>query len=110
MLMPVDRRALDQHTTHAIAYLQLCSPQLLQKLSSVEHIQLITIAIVALHFSHAQAGHSVLIFCGTKAHCEKVAKHIAKRIQVPERARPATAAAAAEAGDDAEAPAGNLSR
>lgn len=44
-----------------------------------------------------QAGHSVLIFCGSKAHCEKVAKHIAKHITVPERSKPATAAAAAAA-------------
>ena len=39
----------------------------------------------------------MLIFCGSKLHCEKVAKHIAKHITVPERAKPATAAAAADA-------------
>jgi hypothetical protein len=39
----------------------------------------------------------VLIFCGSKAHCEKVAKHIAKHITVPERSKPATAAAAGAA-------------
>lgn len=52
-----------------------------------------------------QAGHSVLIFCGSKAHCEKVAKHIAKHITVPERAKPATAAGGNAATDD-EAAAG----
>jgi DNA polymerase theta len=59
----------------------------------------------------AQAGHSVLIFCGSKAHCEKVAKHIAKHITVKERSKPSAAAGGnAAAGDEAAAVAGDIPR
>ncbi|WIA38253.1 hypothetical protein OEZ86_001594 [Tetradesmus obliquus] len=54
-----------------------------------------------------QEGHSVLIFCGTKARCKDTACLIAQSLQVPERTAPAGAAAAAAAAahDDAFTPA-----
>lgn len=51
----------------------------------------------------------MLIFCGTKAQCEVVAKHIANHITVPERAQPARPGADA-AGDRDAAAAGHISR
>ncbi|WIA12996.1 hypothetical protein OEZ85_006607 [Tetradesmus obliquus] len=38
-----------------------------------------------------QAGHSVLIFCASKAWCEITAKHIAKMLAIPERSTPKAA-------------------
>jgi len=46
-----------------------------------------------------QAGHSVLIFCCSKAQCEIVAKHIARLITIPERPRPPNHATAGGATD-----------
>ena len=62
------------------------------------------------HTPPTQAGHSVLIFCGSKAHCERVAKHIAKHITVPERAKPATAAAATTDAAGDEESSGHIAR
>jgi len=57
----------------------------------------------------SQAGHSVLIFCGTKRWCEDTARQIAKHITVPERAMPG-AAAGGGAGDDEDDPSGHVPR
>lgn len=56
-----------------------------------------------------QAGHSVLIFCGTKRWCEDTARQLAKHITVPERSMP-TAAAGGSAGRDEEEPSGHVPR
>lgn len=61
---------------------------------SVHSVQYLIVMIIrASHLitdlrTHSLQGHSVLVFCATKANTENVAKLIARLVAVPERAAP----------------------
>jgi replicative superfamily II helicase len=69
-------------------------PLLMREVPTV--LQLLLCCCYAL----SQEGHSVLIFCGTKARCRDTATLISQCIQIPERTAPTGAAAAAAAHDE----------